>query len=259
MHQLEGDRLGLAYTYALIDFDDCGLPDEALPDVVGAAAAAGFAGLNVTHPFKQSIIDLLNELASEAASIGAVNSIVFDAGRSIGHNTDSWGFIKSFQQEMDGCELDVVLLLGAGGGGAAVAHALLKLHAGELQIFDPVSERAAALVKRLSKHFGHKILAVTDLPKAMKQANGLVNATPIGMSKYPGAPVDLDALSERHWVTDIVYFPIETELLRRARQIGCRTLSGAGMAIYQAVKAFELFTGIVPDATSMARHFDSGA
>ena len=259
MHESEGDRLGLVYTYALLDFDVCGFSDEALSQVVVATKSAGFAGINVTHPFKQRIVELLTEVSPESTSIGAVNCVVFSAGKSIGYNTDSWGFAQSFRQEMDGCNLDVVVQLGAGGGGAAVAYALLEMDIGELQIFDPASGRAAALVQRLSRHFDQRVVAVTDLTKAMKRASGLVNATPIGMSKYPGAPIDPGVLSPRHWVADIVYFPVETELLRSARQIGCRTLSGAGMAVYQAVKAFELFTGIAPDAIAMTRHFETGA
>ena len=98
----------------------------------------------------------------------------------------------------------------------------------------------------------------TDLDSAVERATGLVNATPVGMAKYPGLPFAAELLSPQHWVAEIIYFPAETALLKLARQRGCRTLSGLGMAVNQAVRAFELFTGRAPDRTAMARHFAEG-
>jgi shikimate dehydrogenase len=259
MHQREGERLGMRYTYALIDFDRAGLPDSALGEVLAAAEAAGFAGLNVTHPFKQVIVRHLSDLAPEAAAIGAVNTVVFRDGRRVGHNTDCWGFAESFRQQMAGCSLDSVLLFGAGGGGAAVAHALLELGTGALDIHDPDDDRAVGLAGRLTERFGRTVIAVRDAAAAVGRATGIVNATPVGMAKYPGAPFELAAIRPGHWLADIVYFPAETALLAHARQLGCRTLAGTGMAVFQAVKAFELFTGVAPDRDQMVRHFEAAA
>jgi shikimate dehydrogenase len=259
MHELEGARLGLRYAYVLIDFDELGLPDAALGDIVEAAAQAGFAGLNVTHPFKQSILDELDQLSPEAAAIGAVNTVVFAGGARTGHNTDSWGFAESFRQGMAGCALDRVVLFGAGGAGAAVGHALIGLGASELTIVDPDTGRARGLAARLVASSGARVAAACEVEPAVAQANGLVNATPIGMAKYPGLPLPIALLRKAHWVADIVYFPQETELLRAARALGCRTLPGTGMAVWQAVRAFELFTGLVPDPHAMVRHFEAAA
>ncbi len=259
MHQREGRRLGMRYTYALIDFDRGELPDTALGGVVAAAEAARFAGLNVTHPFKQAVMRHLTEVSPEAATIGAVNTVVFRAGRRIGHNTDSWGFAESFRLAMAGCDLRSVALFGAGGGGAAVAHALLELGVDELGIFDPDIGRAAELAASLARRFGRTVVPVEAPEAAVRGAAGVVNATPIGMSKYPGAPFALEVLTPGHWVADIVYFPPDTALLRHARELGCRTLAGTGMAVFQAVKAFELFTGVAPDREQMTRHFEAAA
>src|SRR5688500_11414373 len=109
MHQREAERLGMRCTYALIDFDRFDLADTALGDVMAAAEANGFAAVNVTHPFKQTVIPYLTDLAPEAAAIGAVNTVVFDAARRIGHNTDCWGFAESFRRDMAGCGLKGVL------------------------------------------------------------------------------------------------------------------------------------------------------
>jgi shikimate dehydrogenase len=259
MHQREGARLGMDYLYALIDFDRLGLGDESLADVVAAAEALGFAGLNVTHPFKQAVITTLTDLAPEASAIGAVNTLVFRDGRREGHNTDCWGFAESFREGMPGSPIDCVIQFGAGGGGAAVAHALLELGTEELEICDTDIARASRLAGQLARRFDRAVSAVTHVETAARRASGIVNATPVGMDKYPGTPFATELLHPRHWIADIVYFPAETELLRVARRLGCRTLAGTGMAVYQAVKAFELFTGIAPDRASMLQHFGAAA
>lgn len=259
MHRLEGERLGMTYSYELIDFDTLGLSDAALAEVVATAAAAGFAGLNITHPFKQAVIPHLTALSPEAAAIGAVNTIVFEGGRSIGHNTDSWGFGESLGLGLPDAQLDHVIQFGAGGGGAAVAYALLERGTAELAVFDENIKRATLLVARLSERFGRSVSAIVSPLPTLEGASGAVNATPVGMDKYPGTPFDPAVLTPRQWVADIVYFPAETELLRQSRAIGCRVLPGTGMAIFQAVKAFELFTGIAPDRDAMRRHFEAAA
>jgi shikimate dehydrogenase len=257
MHELEGDALGLRVLYRLIDLERLGLGPEALPELLLAAERLGFSGLNVTHPCKQAVLAHLDELAPEAAALGAVNTVVLRDGRRIGHNTDCFGFAEALRRGLPGAPLDRVVQLGAGGAGAAVAHALLGLGVGELLLHDLVRERAEALVARLAAHGGAGRIAVApDLARALESASGLVNTTPVGMTAYPGLPLPKALLRPELWVADIVYFPLETELLRTARALGCRTLDGAGMAIFQAVRAFELFTGRTPDPERMRRHFD---
>src|SRR5688572_28682468 len=258
MHEREGSRLGMEYSYRLIDFDRLGLEDSALGEIVAAAGQLGFSGLNVTHPFKQSVLPFLTELSPEASAIGAVNTIVLADGRRTGHNTDSWGFAESFRADMGGCSLADVLQFGAGGAGAAVAHALLELGAERLAVFDTASLRAQELADRLNARFPGRVTAPASIEAAFVEAAGVGNTTPVGMAKYPGLPFAPHLLSRRHWVAEIVYFPAETEMLRLARRLGCRTLSGLGMAVNQAVRAFELFTGIQPDRAAMARHFEEG-
>lgn len=259
MHEREGARLGMPYTYVLLDFDTMNLADAALGEVLDAAEHLGFAGLNVTHPFKQSVIPHLTELAADAKAIGAVNTVVLRKGSRAGHNTDCWGFQQSFHDGMTGCPLRRVTQFGAGGAGAAVGYALLGLGVEELTVVDIEPARAILLAKRLSKlATGHVATAVSAV-EPLRLADGIVNTTPVGMEKYPGLPFAADLMSARHWVAEIIYFPQETELLRQAHALGCRTLPGTGMAIYQAVRAFELFTGIAPDRSAMATHFEAAA
>jgi shikimate dehydrogenase len=255
MHEREGARLGLNYTYQLIDFDALGLTDEALGAVFAAAGRVGFAGFNVTHPFKQSIVAHLAQLDSEAEAIGAVNTVVLQRGSSSGHNTDSWGFATSFRESMTGCSLERVVQIGAGGAGAAVAYALLDLGAADLAIVDSSPGKAHDLAGRLTPRFGRRVRPTSADQATVEAASGIVNTTPVGMAKYPGVPFAPDWLTPQQWVAEIIYFPEETELLRRARALGCRALPGTGMAIFQAVRAFELFTGIAADPAAMSGHF----
>jgi shikimate dehydrogenase len=258
MHEREAGRLGLSCAYLLIDFDVLGLGDEDLGAALDAATMLGFHGVNVTHPFKQQVMPLLDALAPDAAALGAVNTVVFGA-RRMGHNTDCWGFAESFRTSMPGAPLGRVAMFGAGGAGSAVAYALMGLGAGRIDVVDSDAARAAGLVARLSAPAGAARLAVADAAAAVREADGIVNTTPVGMAKYPGTPFPADLLSARQWVADVIYFPPETELLRRAAALGCRTLPGIGMAIGQAARAFELFTGRAADMAAMAHHFEAAA
>jgi shikimate dehydrogenase len=258
LHEHEGDAQGLRYLYQLIDLDQLHLDSTALPDLLQAAERMNYTGLNITFPCKQAIIPLLDELSPEARGIGAVNTVVLKDGKRVGHNTDCLGFAEGFRRGLTDAARERVVQMGAGGAGAAVAHALLSEGVRQLTIFDVDRERAESLANNLNQHFGpSRAQAGLDLPGALAQADGLVNTTPMGMAKLPGTPVPAELLRKQMWVAEIVYFPLETQLLRDARALGCRTLDGGNMAVFQAVKAFELFSGVVPDAQRMLEHFQS--
>ncbi len=258
MHEREGDAQHLRYLYRLIDLDQLKLDSSALPELLTAAERMGFTGLNITFPCKQAVIPLLDELSAEARGIGAVNTVVLKDGKRVGHNTDCLGFAEGFRRGLPGAARQRVVQMGAGGAGAAVAHALLAEGVQQLTLFDVDVARAQALADNLNQHFGSaRAQAGADLAAAMAVADGLVNSTPMGMAKLPGTPVPKELLRASLWVAEIVYFPLQTELLRDARALGCRTLDGGTMAVFQAVKAFELFSGVVPDAQRMLEHFAS--
>ncbi len=258
LHEHEGAAQGLNYLYRLIDLDQLKLDSTALEELLTAAQYMGFTGLNITFPCKQAILPLLDELSPEARGIGAVNTVVLKDGRRVGHNTDCLGFAEGFRRGLTDAARQRVVQMGAGGAGAAVAHALLSEGVEQLTVFDVENERAQALVDNLNQHFeGTRARVGHDLESAMTAACGLVNTTPMGMAKLPGMPVPKALLRAELWVAEIVYFPLETELLKEARALGCRTLNGATMAVYQAVKAFELFSGITPDPLRMTEHFHS--
>lgn len=259
MHMAEAEALGMRTIYKIIDLDAFGASSPNLCDVVRAAEMTGFNGLNVTYPFKIEIVPLLDELSPNAAAVGSVNTVVFRNGRRYGHNTDLWGFAESFRRNMDGTARDRILLIGAGGAGVAVAHALADCGVRELRIFDAEADRSERLAEQVrANRPGIVAEPVGRIDAAtVRGLNGLVNATPVGMDKTPGSPFPAEFLDPSLWVADIVYFPLETELLANARACGCRILPGSGMAVFQAVRAFELFTGIRPDISRMEATFNS--
>jgi shikimate dehydrogenase len=215
----------------------------------------GFAGLNITYPCKQAVIPLLDELSDEARAMGAVNTVVFRDGRAIGHNTDGSGWAWGFRRTLPGADLKRVVLLGAGGAGSAIAQAVLRLGAARLVIVDREPARAAEAAAALcAQHGAGRVEACADIAQALAGASGLIHATPTGMDKLPGLPLPAELLRPALWVAEIVYFPLDTALLRAARQRGCATVDGGTMAAGQAIGAFELFTGRPADAARMEAH-----
>ena len=256
LHEEEAKCHGLKLHYQLIDLAGPQAGRAGLPFLLNAAAAIGFRGLNITHPCKQAVIPLLDGLSPDAQAIGAVNTVVVDQGRFIGHNTDWSGFSVGFRQALPDASLRHVILLGAGGAGAAVGHAILKMGAQALSIADTDSSRAEALASRLAaQHPAARVAPISDAAGALAAASGLIHATPTGMAKHPGIPIATGALAHRPWVAEVVYFPIETELLKAARRQGCAVADGGGMAVGQAIGAFGLFTGRTADAARMEAHF----
>lgn len=254
LHEREAGRQGLRLVYRLIDIDTLGVPPEAVGDLVRAARDLGFDGLNITHPCKQLVIEHLDALAPQAEALGAVNTVVFEDGRAVGHNTDVTGFAASFARGLPDAPLERVVQLGAGGAGAAVAHAALTLGAGRVTVVDALPERAEALAGSLNRTFGEgrATAAAPDRQAGLlARADGIVHATPTGMAAHPGLPLPAELLHSGLWVAEVVYRPLETELLRTARALGCATLDGGGMAAFQAADAFRLFTGREPDAARM--------
>ncbi|MFJ7290817.1 shikimate dehydrogenase [Streptomyces collinus] len=254
LHEREADRQGLRLVYRLIDIDTLAVPPEAVGDLLRAARDLGFDGLNITHPCKQLVIEHLDALAPQAEALGAVNTVVFEDGRAVGHNTDVTGFAASFARGLPDAPLERVVQLGAGGAGAAVAHATLTLGAERVTVVDALPERATALAGSLNRAFGEGRAAAAPPERQtelLAHADGIVHATPTGMAAHPGLPLPAELLHSGLWVAEVVYRPLETELLRTARALGCATLDGGGMAAFQAADAFRLFTGREPDAARM--------
>lgn len=254
MHELEGSRHGMRYIYRSIEFAGGKHSLDELGQLLAMAQRLGFNGLNITFPAKQDIMPLLDGLGPSATMIGAVNTVLFDQdGAAIGHNTDVTGFKASIDDALAGTDRGHVVLVGAGGAGSAVAHALVMRGVESLQVVDVDAQKCAALAESVQAAHGFTIGQATpdQLPELLAQADGVVNATPFGMAHHPGTPFDPDLLLPRHWVADVVYRPADTPLLLAARTRGCLTISGLGMAMHQAADAFEIFTGETANRSSM--------
>ena len=258
LHQSEGLAQGHPTVYRLIDLDVLGLDATALPDLLQSSERMGFQGLNITFPCKQAVIPHLTELHEAARVLGAVNTVVLKDGKRIGHNTDWSGYAEAFKAQMGGTKLDRVVQFGAGGAGSAVAYALLTLGVQHLTLVEAEQSRAHHVAQQFRTHFPDTTIdAISDAEAAVKAANGIVNCTPVGMDKYPGTPFPTAWLSPSQWVSEIIYFPLETELLKQARALGCRTIDGSGMNVYQAAEAFRIITGLTPDPKRMRGFFDA--
>jgi shikimate dehydrogenase len=237
--------------------------ERSLAELLAAVRLAGFAGVNITFPFKEAVIPLLDEVSKEASQIGAVNTVVIDpGGRTTGYNTDRSGFRAAFRETFGEASVagKKALQLGAGGAGRAVAFALMDLGVAELSIFDLDQARAHQLCADLCGLFGaSRAVAVGEPQQAASSADAIVNATFVGMTGHAGLPMPTDKIAAHHLVADVIYTPLETEFIKAAKARGARTMGGAGMCVHQAVNAFRLFTGWPPDIDRMRRTFLAAA
>jgi shikimate dehydrogenase len=252
MHEQAARDLGLRCHYQLIEV--AGATLEELRLLLEGVRRLGFAGVNVTYPYKEAVVALLDELTPDAAAIGAVNTVVVRDNHLIGYNTDTSGFARAAADLVAGAGQGSVALIGAGGVGKAIAFALVALGIAELRIFD--AERTKA--EHLALQFGPRGRAVVadSVEGAVRGAIGLVNATPVGMLPSRESPVPEALLHRGLWVADAVYYPLWTPLLMAAKATGARLMTGRELAIYQAADAFELFTGMAASTAVMGEAFD---
>ena len=253
MHERAADALGVHCHYQLIEVAGAGAEDLRL--LLEGAKRLGFAGVNVTFPYKETVVPLLDELSPGAAAIGAVNAVVVRDGRLIGHNTDTTGFALAIGDLVARSRSGAVALIGAGGVGRAIAFALGTLGVPELNIFDADRAKAEALARLRPGSL--KIRIADGVEAAMRDAVGVINATPIGMLPSTASPVPEALLHRGLWVVDAVYSPLWTPLLIAARAKGATVMTGRDLAVHQAADAFELFTGLRPSTAEMAMAFDA--
>lgn len=257
LHMAEARRLGLDYEYRTVDLGgrravDLGVELQRLED-------AGFDAANVTHPFKQAVLGHVADLSPVVRRLGSANLVLLGDGRRTAHNTDVTGFraaLESFLGDRrigDRRSGGTVLQIGAGGAGLATASALIDLGFDPVVVHDVVPAAVEAMVDRFP---GALRGSGGSLDAWLPRADGVVHVTPVGMAEHPGVAFDVDRLGPGAWVAEVVYRPLETELLRRARARGLPTLDGGGMAVGQAVESLRLITGLEPDVDRMHAHFN---
>ncbi|MDQ0396053.1 shikimate dehydrogenase [Labrys monachus] len=238
--------LGLEGSYERV-----AVPPDAFPAFLDTLGAQGFAGGNVTVPHKEAAFERAVVEDAVARALGAVNTLWLEGGVLKGANTDVAGFLANLDQSAPGWDRTAsgggpprAVVLGAGGAARAVLYGLLQRGFGEIALANRTIERA----ETLASHFGPKIrvLSWQAMEDALAGADLLVNTTSLGMKGQPPLDIDLSRLPGAALVTDIVYVPLETPLLAKARRAGYRTVDGLGMLLHQAVSGFERWFGVRP-------------
>ncbi|MEV5112790.1 shikimate dehydrogenase [Peribacillus frigoritolerans] len=226
---------------------------EGLNDAVKGMKALGIEGFNITIPHKTSIIPFLDEVDELALAIGAVNTVVNKNGRFIGYNTDGKGFFKSLCDEISGdIKAKKTLVIGAGGAARAIYFTLVKEGVKQVDIANRTKERAAQLVSDCPYDKVSKALSIIEAEESLSQYDLIIQTTSSGMSpELDHSPLKVDQLKTGAIVSDIIYNPLQTKLLREAEEKGAETQNGLGMFINQAALAFEIWTGIMPDTARM--------
>lgn len=258
LHEREADVLGLRYLYRPLDLAEMDRPATDVGAILREGAALGYNAFNIIFPCKQLVLAHLDEIDEDAARLGAVNIVLVRDGRLVGLNTDCTGFASGLASGLPGANLSLVVLLGSGGAGSAVAYALLAAGTERLDVVDIDADKAQERAESPAALFPRATVqssGTEGLPDRLGGATGLVHATPVGMHHHPGMPLDGGLLRRDLWVADIVYRPVRTELVKSAEALGCRVLDGGNMAVGQAVDSFRLITGLEPDRARMRRHF----
>lgn len=253
MHEREGRELGLDYSYERVDLAAAEAVDLAV--VLSDLEARGFAAANVTHPYKQRILEHVDEAGDEVRRIGSANLVLL-GGRRVARNTDCTGFRAGLEEFLADRPRGRVLQVGAGGAGLATAYSLVGMGFDEVVIHDLDPAAAGALVDRFSGTSGGALRSSGGgLDSWLGGVDGVVHVTPVGMAEHPGAAFAPEDLAAGAWVAEVVYRPLETELLRRARAAGHPVLDGGLMAVGQAADSIALITGRTPDRGRMLAHF----
>lgn len=225
-----------------------------LREVLRAMPKMGFVGANVTIPHKVAVFDIADQITDRATIIGAANTLIFRPdGKILADNTDGYGFIENLKQGASDWDAAAgpALVLGAGGASRAIISSLL--HAGAPQII--LSNRTRIKAEQLQDDFGKRVRVVdwVQVGNAVEDAALVVNTTSLGMVGQPEMRIPLDGLNSSTLVTDLVYTPLETGLLKTAREAGCRVVDGLGMLLHQAVPGFERWFGQRPEVDEAAR------
>lgn len=245
MHNAAFSKLGLDYAYLAFDIEQSQLEDS-----VKGLKAIGARGFNVSMPYKTAIIEYLDELSPTAKLCQAVNTVVNENGKLVGHMTDGSGLIRSLQDEGYDIRGKKVTVIGCGGAGKAIQIQAALDGVSELSIFNRSAERGQQVVDLINKHTNCKatFYHLNDelaLKEQLADSYLLINATSIGMAELEGQSFisDSSVLHPGLIVCDIIYNPRKTKLLQQAEEAGCKVMNGVGMIIYQGAEAFKLWTG----------------
>ncbi|MFS0644169.1 shikimate dehydrogenase [Siminovitchia sp. 179-K 8D1 HS] len=249
MHNQEFEKLGIAAYYHPFR-----IAKKDLPSGIEGMKVIGVQGFNVTVPHKVAVIPLLDEIDPLAQKIGAVNTVVRQDDKFVGHNTDGLGFVRALQMDWkEDLADEPALIIGAGGAAQAIYFSLLSAGVKHIDICNRTIEKAKKIIKSSPYEASSRALTLEAAEKEMGNYSLVIQTTSIGMASTEGkSPVSLDKLTAGAFVSDIIYNPGRTAFLKQAARKGAKTQNGVGMLVHQGVLAFEKWTGITPDAGRMA-------
>jgi len=225
---------------------------EQLADAIKGFRAMNISGFNVTVPHKVAIIPLLDDIDLLARSIGAVNTVVNENGRLVGYNTDGSGYVQGLLTELSNLKNKKVLVIGAGGAARAIYFTVAYEGVTHIDLTNRTIAKAESLVKECPYEVQSNVLELKEAEEQLEHYDIIIQTTSIGMSPHTECKVlSLHNLKESAFVSDIVYNPLETLLLRQAREKGARTQNGIQMFVHQGALAFEKWTNVMPDSNRM--------
>lgn len=257
LHVREATRLGLEYEYLPIDLID--EPEVDLGRWLDRLEDEGYAATNVTHPFKQQVLAHVDRSSPAVEQVGSANLVLLGPEGRVAHNTDCTGFRAGLESFLGDGARGRVLQVGGGGAGLATAYSLVGMGFDEVVVHDLSENAAAAVVDRFAGCREDVALTTSggDLDRWLPLVDGVVHVTPMGMAHHPGVAFAPERLGPSTWVAEVVYRPLETELVRRARAHGLPVLDGGAMAVGQAADSLQRITGVEPDRARMTAEFRS--
>lgn len=257
LHRAAGETFGMDIHYYLFETEEADLRDA-----VRGLRALGFTGCNVTIPYKEKILDYVDEKSEVVEFLGAANTLSFRGRSILAHNTDWQGFLQDWnEKEMGEIEGKNAVILGAGGSASAIVYALAQSGVGEVQVFNRHKERGEELIEKFSRKFpgfngkAYSIESMTKLPQALKSAHILINTTPVGMFPDMGRmPIHIPkSINPELRYYDLIYNPIKTKMAEELEKLGIKSVCGSGMLVHQAAFAFRRWLGLEPDTGAMYR------
>jgi shikimate dehydrogenase len=249
LHRFSGQQFGVDVTYDLL------VPrnrKQSCENILDACKANGYHGLNITYPYKKLVSEKVQVPDPIVRAMGAVNTVIFTPDRMLGFNTDYSGFKAAYSAARGIHKPGIVTMVGAGGVGRALAFGLADLNAAVIRLIDRDDEQAHALATAVMTANPDITVEIwDDIGAAMVGANGLINATPVGMNGYPGSVFDPAMIAEADWAFDAVYTPRDTEFLTNAAAAGLDIISGWELFFFQGVDAWKLFYGQEVDQSKL--------
>ncbi len=257
LHRAAGETFGMNIHYYLFETEEADLRDA-----VHGLRALGFTGCNVTIPYKEKILDYVDEKSEVVEFLGAANTLSFRGRSVLADNTDWQGFLRDWKEkEMEEIQGKNAVILGAGGSASAIVYSLAQSGVSEVQVFNRHKERAEELIEKFAGKFpdfngkAYSIDSMTKLPQALKSADILINTTPVGM--FPDTermPIHIPrSINPEMKYYDLIYNPVKTKMAEELEKLGIKAVCGSGMLVHQAAFAFRKWLGLEPDVRAMYR------